>query len=155
MNRVHIAIADFHRLFNGLLDYMCEHGRGAEWVTVFVKFYTAYILILPGETLNLRTYATMKSVGGADWLVAVILIALALNHAAALLRNGSWKRSPVWRGVCCFLGALIFGSMWFLTQASPMQTPVLSPAFLAGYVLLEIIGCRRAGDDHKCLTPLS
>src|ERR1041384_1365433 len=94
-----------HYRFNGALDYFANHGRDQEWVCVFVKLYLAYILILPGETLSLKTYTNIKAVGLFDWSVSVILILAAVNHMVALIRNGSWKRSPVWRGYCCFTAA--------------------------------------------------
>lgn len=151
MSRVINAGCRFNQWLSGMMDYLCHHGRGMEWGIVYVKLSMAYTLILPGQTLNLKAYANVKSFGFTDEIVAVALIVLAVNHMIALIRNGGWKRSPIWRGVCCFLGALIFGAMWYLTQTSPMTTPTLSPSLLAGYVLLELLGCRRAGDDHRCL----
>lgn len=149
--RIRQAILSAHYRFNAALDYFANHGRDQEWVCVFVKLYLAYILILPGDTFALKTYTNIKAVGFVDWSVAIILILAAMNHMVALIRNGSWKRSPVWRGYCCFAGMVIFGVMWFLTQTSPMVTPTMSPAFLAGMVLLEMFGCRRAGVDRRCL----
>lgn len=140
-----------HYKYNAALDYFTNHGRGQEWVTCFIKLHLAYILIQPGETLSLKTYANIKDVGFLDWSVAVILVLASANHMFALFRNGSWKRSPLWRGMCCFAGMVIFGVMWFLTQTSPMVTPTMSPAFLFGLVLFELIACRRAGVDYRCL----
>lgn len=140
-----------HYKYNAALDYFTNHGRGQEWVTSFIKLHLAYILIQPGETLSLKTYVNIREIGFLDWSMAVVLTIAALNHMYALRRNGSWKRSPVWRGCCCFAGMVIFGIMWFLTQTSPMSTPTMSPAFLLGLVILELFACRRAGVDYRCL----
>lgn len=138
--------------FNDALDFIVHHGRNSEWATVMIKVYMAYALALPGETLNLKTYENVRAIGLSDSKMVMVLTILAVVHAAALAYNGSVKRTPVWRGGCCFAGLIIFGMMGYLTWSSSMTTPGMLPGLFIGLAFLSLTGCRRAGDDYRCLT---
>lgn len=137
--------------FNDALDLIVHHGRGPEWVTASMKLYMAFQLLAPGDTLRLKTYQNVQLMGLDDEKVAGFLIVFGLVHMAALYVNGKIQRSPTWRGVCCLVGMLVFGFLWYVTKTSPMQTQGLLPALFGPLVFLELIGCRIAGDDRRCL----
>lgn len=137
--------------FSDLLDFIIHDGRNAEWATVLIKFGMAYALARPGETLDLQSYALAGALGISDAPMAVTLVSFAVFHMTALIVNGSFQRSPIWRGICCFAGMLIFGFFAYVTWASNLEAPGMLPFMLSGLVFLELTGCRRAGDDRRCL----
>lgn len=137
--------------FSDGLDFIIHDGRNAEWATVVIKLGMASSLARPGETLDYSVYTLAKTFGVGDALMAALLVFFAVFHGTALVVNGSFKRSPVWRGICCFAGMLIFGFFAYVTWAANMQAPGLLPHMFFGLVFLELTGCRRAGDDRRCL----
>lgn len=145
------AFRKFQGWTNTFLDFVNLHGRNAEWATVIAKLGMAYSLALPGETLNLKTYENVKALGMTDSKMVFILTVVAVIHAAALMYNGAVKRTPTWRGACCFAGMLIFAAMGYMTWTSNMVTTGMLPMLFFSLTFLELTGCRRAGDDRRCL----
>lgn len=141
----------FREAFDDGLDFLIHDGRNGEWTTVIAKVGVAWALAQPGETFNLKSYEVARELGVTDSLMVWILMGVAVIHGMALIVNGSVRRTPTWRGICCFAGMLIFGFMFYVTWASSMVTVGIMPYLMLSLVFLELTGCRLAGDDRRCL----
>lgn len=136
------------------LDVMSRDGREIEWLTASIKIAMAFQLWRPMETLNLKAYAHLRDMGFGDGFFGGILFGFGLLHIIALGVNGFFWRTPLWRGICCCAGMVIFGVLSYLTWTGPMVTPGLLTVVFGVLVPFELLGCRRAGADYKCLIQL-
>lgn len=136
------------------IDTLDHEGRFGEWICVMCKMGMAFVMMLPGDTLRFGTYQGLRDIGMNEITLAVLGVSLATFHAASLVVNGMYKRTPAWRGFCSGLGLVYFSVLAFLGwweywHPSGSATAGMVLGIYPVLAFAEYRGVRRAGKDAK------
>src|SRR5690242_10634342 len=98
--------------------------RSVEWLLACMMIMWGFGLLLPGDSLSLPQYHMLGLIAPepvwASWSVSIGTV-----RVVALYINGSWRRTPLIRGLCAILGMIWWAILAFLFISSiQMETPV-------------------------------
>lgn len=104
--------------------------RSVEWLLASLMLAWGIGLLLPGDTMELNTYRFLSALAPepvwAAWSLAIGCVRLL-----ALYINGSWRRTPLIRGICSVLGMMWWLVLGFLFMTATAGGP--TPAALLWY----------------------
>lgn len=131
----------------GFFSVMDREGRGTEWHMAKVLLLFALILLLPGDTMNWQSYATLQRYGVNETTFVGALLALGIVRTLGLYVNGYHFRTPLWRAVTSFLSCLMFGALsynvWMEWCTGSLPQPSATMAFYPAFVLAEFRAASR------------
>lgn len=131
----------------GFFAVMDREGRGIEYHMSKVLLFMGLILMLPRNTLNLRTYQEIASYGLSEIVFAVSLVACAAMRFGALYVNGFHFRTPRIRAITSFISCMLFGmlsyNVWFDYWTGAADRPGFLLAIFPAFVLAEFRAASR------------
>ena len=85
-------------------------NRGLEWMFAFGMLFAAFILALPGDSLDRSALRPLAYYGLSETSLAILFASVGTLRGVALFANGAL---PYWGPLMRMIGSLVGVMMWF------------------------------------------
>lgn len=123
--------------------------RSVEYMLAWMSLAWSARVLWPGDIMVGPTYVPLITVA-PEYVWGVFGLIFGAARIVGLIANGGWKRSPLVRLVCAFIGFQFWLVLFALYSTAvfsgapdfPFRTVLLVPMFF------EVYSCYRCGQDH-------
>lgn len=122
--------------------------RTLEWIAATAILAAGVLLAMPGATFgNSPAYQPFAAIA-AEHVWASFAMAVGLTRMAALWINGSWRRSPILRGVTSIMGVAFWMLIIALIMHARLSGPAMSLSAFGALLAIDFISAWRSGRDY-------